>query len=324
MKLLIPILFALCFCTHPAFAGDEEREEAFSGSPKWWWAISGPSEKNPEDQYKLAQERIEAGKVKKGITTLEYLVQFWPESPLAPKAQLEVAEKYESLEKWRKAFEAYQHLVTRYAGQFNYEKAIESQYEIARKMEDTRIGDVLFLPGFAAPEEAIPFYTQIVTNAPQWEMSSTCLHRVGELYQETGKHRQAIATFEQVLSQYPTSANAELSSYEKAHSLTLIAKGRPNDDTSAEQAWAALTLFLEQYKSLDQKRTDEAFELLNTIRQRLAASAWKKARYYDETKTNPKAALISYRALVEEFPDSEWTASAKSRIETLSLELEQP
>ena len=46
--------------------------------------------------------------------------------------------------------------------------------------------------------------------------------------------------------------------------------------------------------------------------------AYDKARYYDLIAKKPKAALIAYRALVSQFPHSDWTGLAQIRIDALS------
>ena len=56
----------------------------------------------------------------------------------------------------------------------------------------------------------------------------------------------------------------------------------------------------------------------NTVLRQRAKLAYDKARYYDILAKKPKAALIAYRALVAQFPHSDWTGLAQIRIDALS------
>ena len=97
----------------------------------------------------------------------------------------------------------------------------------------------------------------------------------------------------------------------------------PNDEASAEAAWAALTLHLNDHKGSE--RSEEAYTFQQEMHQRLAKFYYEKGLYYDKiAHKRPKAALIAYKAFVEQFKSSAWTDIAKSRIKELEQAQETP
>ena len=211
-------------------------------------------------------------------------------------------------------------LINKYAGEFNYEEVLDRQFAIARSTEQERAGDFLFLPGFAAPERAIPLYQQVVTNAPQWRKSAEAQFLIGFINEENRAYEKAIRAYNETVSKYGDSSFAELAAFHKSRCLYKIARENPNDDGAAEQAWASLTLYLNRYPQTE--RSEAAYDLLSHMRKRLAESFYKKAVYYDKIVKKPKAALLAYQGFVEQFPDSEWTELSKSRIDAISQKLD--
>ena len=133
---------------------------------------------------------------------------------------------------------------------------------------------------------------------------------------------EAITACNELIAAYPQSPQEELAVFQKALSAHAVALEARSDDQAARAARAAALLFLDKYPSSD--KVTNARQMAQSMYDRLALSQWNRARYYDQTARKPKAALLAYQKLVEQFPVSEWTQPAQARINELTLLLEPP
>lgn len=285
-------------------------------SRSWWRFFNRPEKGTPREQLVYCRELEEAGREGKALSELDNLVVTWPDSDEAAYAQLGIARLLEKKGKTKKAFEAYQVLVTEYSGRFPaYDQVLERQFGLARKLMDTRKGKFLFLPGFRAPERAVPLFEDLIRSGPNSPFAPEAQYLVGMAHMENEDYEDAIVAFSTVQQRYPGSSFAEEASYQGGKAFYRIAKEHPHSEADQEKAWAALTLFVQNYPGSVHLQEVERWRA-DTFG-RMAEAAFEQARYYDEIARKPEAALISYRRFAARFPSSEWTDEAQNRIEAL-------
>lgn len=275
-----------------------------------------PAKSNPADQLAYANELLASGS-KRAAKQFRALVLDWPDSDEAPLAQRTYAQLVEQRGKLQKAFDEYQYLVDRYAGQFDdYDGVLESQFRIATELFETRKGGFFFFPGFKAPERAIPLLERIIENGPRWESAAEAQYLIGQAYEFNQKYEKAIVEYTAGQNRYPESDFAEKCAYKRAYCLYLIAEEQPNSNEALKEAFAAMTLFTRSYASSERVERAEAYR--KTLLRRMAKNAYQQAVFYEKVTRRPKAALLAYRRFVKEFPNSEWTGIAEIRIDALS------
>lgn len=279
--------------------------------------LAKPAKATPSEQLAYAQGLADDGKTKSALKQMRYLVLKWPESSEAPVAQLHRAQLLQAHENWDEAFEAYQFLMNKYAGQFPYDDVLDAQFQIANTVENGR-ARIFGIPAARAPERAIPLYQAIIANAPQWASSADAQYRIGSINQGNLDFEEAILAFEAVMGNYAGSDFERLATFAKAQCLDRLSRENPNDEAAAQTAWAAYNLYLQKFPKTDD--AEEAFKRRDAIRASLAEGQYKKALYYDETVKSARAARIAYEELLEEFPNSAWTEVAQQRIRQLSTE----
>ena len=177
-------------------------------------------------------------------------------------------------------------------------------------------GKFLFFPGFTAPERAIPLFQAIMTNAPQWEKAAETQYLMGRANELSLEYEAAINDYMTVQNRYPDSPFAEQASFQTAYCYYLLAQESPNNEQILDAAWAAMTLFLNNYPSSE--KAPLATEYRNTMYRQRAKIAYEKANYYDKIAKRPDSALIAYENMVRQFPHSDWTGLAQIRIDALS------
>jgi tetratricopeptide (TPR) repeat protein len=295
--------------------GPEKPYEETSGK-HGWHPFLRPAERNPTAQLVFADRLLKAGQTKAARKQYLALTVYWPESREAAAAQRQYAKLLDLKGKEYKAFDEYQRLFNRYPGQFPYDEVLNRQFEISTNVMSRRKGKFLFFPGFTAPEQAIPMFQAILTNAPQWQRSAETQYLIGRANELSLEYEAAIDQYMTVQHRYPNSVYAEIASFQTAYCYYLLAMESPNNEQILDAAWSAMTLFLNNHPTSEQ--TPVVTEYRNTIYRQRAKMAYEKAYYYDKNAKRPESALIAYETMVRQFPHSDWTSLAQLRIEALS------
>ena len=313
VHLLLLVLLALAAPSSPG--RDKQYESTPSDKRIFLFFQPRPEKDNPADQLDYAKELLAKGARKAASKELHYLTLKWPGSAEVAEAVWLRAKTLEEMGKLNQAFEEYETLVTRFSGEAPYGQALTNQWRIAETIEKRRKAAFLLFKGFSSPEQAIPFYESIVKNAPSWERAPELLYRVGEIQRNGWESETAIATFIRIIALYPKSSFAEKAGFAKALCSHELSKEHPNHEEHARAAYADITFYLTRFEK--RNHTAEAMDMQSELHGKLARFAFEKAEFYDRIARRPAAALAAYEAFVRDFPTSEWTEQARSRITEL-------
>lgn len=312
----ISIISFIILWTMPASAKEREGyDESISSSRKFSF-FGGPSKEGPEAEWEIIQEAVQNEKLRKAITHTEYLTTAWPDHEFAVKAQRLRGDLYFAREQYQEAFQAYQELIDNYVGSFSYAEVLQLQLEAARKTEHKVYKALFGLTSFKDPIEAVPLYRQLLTNAPHMKEAPQILYDLGEIYFRKGKQLEAIQEFELLEQRYPNSPLSEKAAVRIADAYARLAKRNPTDIRPVEGELSALNHFISVYPESD--KVPEIRLRQQDIYEKLAGMQYKLGTYYENILKRPDSALVTYRSLLEQFPDSEWTLPAKQRILKLS------
>jgi len=276
-----------------------------------------PSKKTPADQFAFAEKQKSKGKLRSAKGAYNDLVHEWHNSPEAIKSQYQLALILLEQGKYIKSFKEFQYLIDHYAGQFDYKKVLEYQTKIARQVMGDRWGDFLFLPGFEAPERALPLFEQIIANAPNWNKIPGVRLKMGLTYEEVKQYEDAIVSYDTVRQYHPLSDEAETALFRKSYCLYVLAKKAPRDEKRCRAALSALSSFLSRYKMSPNKTIAESY--LEELNLHLSEMYYSRALFYDNKK-RPKSALIAYQDFLKKFPSSKRAQEVFARVKVLEKE----
>jgi outer membrane protein assembly factor BamD len=293
----------------PVFDESIESERSFS-------LFGGPTKEGPEAEWANVQKAVERGKLKRAIRHTEYLVTTWPDHALAVDALRLQGDLYFAREQFQEAFQSYQELIDSFAGRFDYEAVLRQQLEAARKQEDKVYKALFGLNSFQRPTMAIPMYRQLLTNAPQMKEAPQILFDIAEIYHRKKNFNEAIQEYRILEQRYPNHPLAENAVLRMAEAFTARAERYPTDIRPLEGALDTLTYFKARFP--ESARMPEVRLSQKEVYDRMAKIRFEQAKFYEENLQRPQAALVGYRALLEQFPDSEWTVPARDRILDLS------
>ena len=278
-----------------------------------------PKYKTPEAQWDFAQRLDRAGKWKSAARMALACRIWWPHSPEGPQAQMFYARLMESHGKLQEAFDAYQYLLEHYTGRFEFNEIIDRQMQIAKTLMERKKGKFLFIPGFDAPERAIPLFEKIVASAPEGRHTAEAYYLTGVANDRIYEYDKAIEAFFTALNRFPDSEFAAKSAYAQAQCHIKISNDAPHDNRALATARAACLLFLERYPDSPHRAEIEAD--LALLRDRQIRIAYDLALYYDRILRKPASALIEYQTFVALFPDAPQTPAARARLAELKQAL---
>ncbi|MBP7568682.1 MAG: outer membrane protein assembly factor BamD [Acidobacteria bacterium] len=287
---------------------------------KGWFIFGRTAKPTAAEQWAYAQQLEQAGRANKAAKQYYRLIVRWPQAPEAGPAQYRYAQWMDRRGKLLHAFDEYQRLFDRFNGQFPFEEVLNRQFEIAEEVMTTKKGRFLFLPGFAAPERAIPLFEKIIANAPGSEKAARAQLLVGRAHELGKTYEDAIAAYLTTLNRYPGSAMAEEAGFHAAKCYYRLALENPNDEQLMENAWAAVAVFLTRYPGSDNALEAEVYRA--DLYDRRSELAFRRADFYDRISRRPEAALLAYRAFLKQFPSSKRVDQARSRVEALEAKLE--
>jgi TolA-binding protein len=278
-----------------------------------------PKMETSKEQFEYAQTLEKNKKYKAATKAYNALIIEWPASPEAPTAQLGVARTYEIRGKMLDAFKEYQYLINNYdirhlPENISFTDIVNSQFRIANyylnKLDSSFLGF-----GSIGVDGVADAFAQIAKNAPEWALASECLLRKGLAYEIVGKNVEAILEYEDLIGRYGGTTIATEAFYRAAIARYHIALKTHRDEKILRNTIVAMNLALQADPS--HQYASATIEHRKKIEEMLTALLYEKAQFYDKIKRNNKAALISYKSFVKEFPQANEASKAQQRITEL-------
>lgn len=319
----LPPFFIGCLLFFGAITPQSPARQAFEEdfeSQRTFRLLGGPSREGPEAQWQRVQDFAERGRRRTAIRHARYLVETWPDHPRAPESLRLISDMQTERGNYALAFDALQRLIDGYAGMFDYNEVLALQLNLAERLEQRTVRALFGT--FNDPSEAIPLFRQLVTNAPHAPETPDWIYRIGKIHLQRRNFEEAIQEFDLLEQRYPTHPLAEQAAIRRAETFARLARRHPTDAAAQQSAWQAFMFVLEAYPATEARETVE--QEATTFLNRLAGMRYEQARFYQENMRRPDAALVAFRSLVQQFPESEWAGPAQKRVQALQPAPEHP
>jgi len=260
-----------------------------------------------------AQNLEGASQFSKARGIYESVVKKYPRSTAAAESQFKVGEILQVDGKNKKAFEAFQKLLTDYKNSPRFAEAVQRQFTIAEDLRST--GSKGFLGGIGAdiqPSKLVEFYEQISTNAPRTELAAQSRLAIGSIHAKQGELAESIVAFESVVREYPGTKYASEAQYNlfQLHGKEANKSFSPMDLRQQREAGED---FINQFGN-DPRSQDIRSELGN-LSEKEANKAYEIGRFY-EKGGNFRSAAIYYRETLR-LPGGKHSGDAQNRLNAL-------
>jgi len=176
----------------------------------------------------------------------------------------------------------------------------EDQYALAKREFEKKHWD-----------EAVVELQKLIFNYPGAAFIDSAQFLLGTAYFNQDEYPLAIGEFGKLLSSYPTSQLADDAAFMVAKSDFEMSPRAELDPTHTQRATDELRNFLEDYP--ESNRREEAEELLNKCRAKLAKKAYETGYLYYRMGHYPSA-LIYLRQVLNDYHDTEWIKQAQFQI----------
>jgi tetratricopeptide (TPR) repeat protein len=283
-----------------------------------------PSKKTPAAQWAYVQSLRNAGKTRAAARQALALRLSWPTSPEAPEAQWTYARLLDERGHPAESFDAFQYMVDHYIGLFDFGELIAVQHRLAKTVMDARVGKFLFLPGFRAPEKAIPLYEKIAENAPEDPRTAEALLNIGKANEFNFEYAKAIDAYFRALNRFPGTPAAEEAALRQALCHIEIADDEPNDQRALATARAACELYLRDHSgSADTADIERMQANLKRLADRQSRFDYDLGLYYEKTLKRPDSAIIAYQTFLERHPGDFRAEEVRQRLAALQAKTQK-
>ncbi|MCX5687592.1 MAG: outer membrane protein assembly factor BamD [Candidatus Omnitrophica bacterium] len=308
-RLSIVIIFILYVLAGPAFG-------------YWIWTPESGKWENPkyaakdtpEDQIVYAKKFYEAKNIKDALREFKKLLKHYPLSKEAPVAQYYIGRIMEDLDNLYEAFKAYQKVIDTYPYTELVDDVIEREYKIA---DAFFLGKKIKIVGkwqMPAKDKAIEIFKAVADNAPYGKYADLAKFKAGLCYKDIQDYNSAMLIFKDLIDRYPDSSVIDKARYQLAECSKLLAVKPAYDQTPTNLARKEFEDFLKKHPDSDMAL--DAKQVVDKLKSREAENAYETGKFYEARKA-PESAVIYYKDIVRNYPDTEWTKKAQERLNEL-------
>ena len=296
-------------------AGEGWTYETPDGKGKW-------TRGRAKDQLDVAEQAFGDKDYSLTLKAARRVVNVWPLSDYAPRAQYLVARAYEGKGNLEKAFKDYQKLLEKYPKFTDYQEVLQRQFDIANLYlagKWFRLWGVV--PLYSSMDRTVGMYEKIVKNGPYSPVGPRAQLNIGAAREQQSSFFNRTDPFHLAVQAYETAAdryhdNKEIASealFKAGVAYFRQASKADYDQSVAGKAIATFRDFIILYP--EDPRVAEAEKLVGQLRTEQARGNFNLARYYEKKKKLP-AAMIYYNETLRD-PNGPYAAEAARRLDEL-------
>jgi len=308
-KLSIAIIFILCVMTGTAFG-----YWVWTPENGKWENPKYASKDTPEDQLMYAKKFYDNKNFRDSLREFKKLLKHYPLSKEAPVAQYYVGRIMQDLDSLYEAFKAYQKVIDTYPYTELVDEVIEREYKIADAFFSGKKIKIVGKWQMPAKDKAIEIFKAVADNAPYGKYADLAKYKAGLCYKDIQDYDSAILMFKDVIDRYPNSSVIDKARFQLAECSKLLTVKPAYDQTPTNLARKEFEDFLKKHPESDMAH--DAKQVVDKLKSREAENAYETGKFY-EARRVPKSALIYYKDIVQNYPDTEWAKKAQERIDEL-------
>ena len=276
---------------------------------------------SPKEQFDWAMSFYNAKDYQRAAAEFEKLVKQYEYSEYASKSQYYTGLSYDNMGKYYIAFQNYQKTIDNFPHIDNIDEIIAREYNIGKLYESKASPKILGTDIMTSIDRAIEIYKKVVDNAPYGKIADESQFSLGNALKHSERYDEAVAAFQKLVEDYPTSALRDKAKYEVAQ-CAYKASLKPAYDIGPTDK--AIKAFEEFNQSTGSKELlDESDKTMKRLKNKSAEKSVMTARFYEGQK-HYQSAIIYYQDVLDRFPDSSFESEARAKIGWLKEKLKNP
>lgn len=272
----------------------------------------------PSEQLEYALTFFHVREYKEAIQELRKLITHYPRAREAAEAQYYIGYSWEQMGNPSEAFKNYQEVIDKYPFSERSAEIVQKQYDIALELLEGRLQGkqgVLAKTFSGTDSSAVDMFKAVIKNAPYGKLAAPSRYKIGLYFLENAMYQEARDEFEKAMNDYPESEWAKAAKYQIAVCDSKRSTDAPYDQKITQAAVKEFKDFVENYP--DAELSPQAKEQIQGLRDKEAESNLHIAQFYEKNEKY-ESAKIYYQMIVDEFPNSRWTAKALNKIRELT------
>lgn len=292
-----------------------------SAYPFWIWTPKtgkwvnpkNVAKDNPKAQFEYALSFYNEKKLDDASREFKKLLKEYPKSFEASESQYYLGLIEEKRENLYEAYQAYQRVIDKYPFSERIKEIIEKEYAIAEKFMSGQKRKVL---GMTLPVEnpAIEVFSKVVDNSTYGPLAPKAQYKLGLVLKGLQRYYEAEDAFNKVISNYPDSEWVEPAKFQIASCRSAVSRSSDYDQGATGEAKQKFEEFVREHP--DAVLSQEAEGNIAKLKEKEAEASFNTARFYEKQKAY-QAAKIYYDNVVNNYPESAWTAKALERLQVM-------
>ena len=324
------LLIAVCLLAFPFRApapliyrpGEGWTYEPVGGEGKW-------QQPRAKDQLEVAQAAFDKRAYSLALKAARRVVQFWPLSDYAPRAQYLVGRCYEATGREEKAFKTYQTLLEKQPKIANFDEILQRQFDIATLyLGGKRFKLWGYIPYSSSMERTARMYGDIVKTGPYSQVGPKAQLNIGTAWEKykalwfkSPDYPAAVRAYETAADRYSDQpAVASEAIFRAGLAYQKQAQTPDRDQSMAGHAIARFTDFMALYPN--DARVPQAQRIIASLKGDQARGNFEVAQFYEKRK-KWDGARIYYNEVLLHDPNSPYAAEARQRIDRLKQQAQK-
>jgi outer membrane protein assembly factor BamD len=299
----------------------------YSPGEGWYYEKFGLTTKwqrdRAKDQLDVAEQAFTNNDFNLTLHAAHRVVQVWPLSDYAPRAEYLVARCLEATGKDEAAFNAYQTIIEKYPNGKEYEDVLWRQYQIANRF----LGGEWFklwgyIPFFPSMDSTAKLYDKIVNNGPYSDVAPHAQLQIGAAREKQKDYDSAVKAYATAADRYNNQPDIAADAlYREGLAWQKQAATAEYDQGTAEKAIEAYTDFESLFP--DDKRVPDVEKSIVSLKAEQVRGNFAIAQFYESSKIlnaeqRRNGARVYYNEVLQLDPNSPYAAQAKQRLAALN------
>lgn len=267
----------------------------------------------PQEQFELAKSFYDLKKYEEAKREFRKLLKHYPKSFEAAESQYYLGLTEDAQDNLYEAYLAYQKVIDKYPFSERIPQIIEREYKIGEAFTSGQKRKALGVP-LPVENPSIEIFNKVIENSTYGPWAAAAQYKLGLVLKGLLRYYEAEEAFNKVVSNYPDSEWAAAAKFQIASCRAAVSRSPDYDQGSAKEAKEKFEAFVKEHP--DAVLSADAQKNIEQLKEKEAASNYNIARFYEKQKAID-AAKIYYNDVINNYPDSEWTAMALERLQIL-------
>lgn len=289
----------------------------------WIWSPKTNKWKNPKYsaqvtpylQYREAVKYFEKKSYKRALKEFKKLIVNYPDAYESAESQYYLGRCYQEMRQPYPAFLEYKKVIESYPNSKRIEEVVQYEYDIGEYFFSREAKRWMGVSKYDFMEHpSVEIFKIIIDKTPYSQYAPLAQYKLAVLFMQLTRFQEAREEFSKLIEAYPESEWALPSKYQLAIATAKAFPGAEYDSSSVKEAVKQLDAFIKDHPQA--QVISAATAQLIELRNKEAEKNFNIAVFYEKQKKYTSA-VVYYRIVLQEYPDSGYAASAGQKLKEL-------